>query len=152
MRIFKFGGASVKDAASVKNVATVLQKEGHKDVLVVVSAMGKTTNALESIVATYLNKRGQLKTAIQELETFHLEIIEELLGKDKAPLVDKIKVFTEELFLFLEHNKSPNYSFIYDQTVSFGELISTTIVAYYLKTIGLPALWLDARKCVKTDR
>ncbi len=151
MRIFKFGGASVKDAASVKNVATVLQKEGHKDVLVVVSAMGKTTNALESIVATYLNKRGQLKTAIQELEAFHLEIIEELLGKDKAPLIDKIKVFTEELFLFLEHNKSPNYSFIYDQTVSFGELISTTIVAYYLKTIGLPALWLDARKCVKTD-
>ena len=72
MRIFKFGGASVKDAASVKNVATILQKEGYKDVLVVVSAMGKTTNALESIVATYLNERGQLKTAIQELEAFHL--------------------------------------------------------------------------------
>ena len=73
MRIFKFGGASVKDAASVKNVATVLQKEGHEDVLVVVSAMGKTTNSLESLVETYLNDRGQLKTVVQELERFHFK-------------------------------------------------------------------------------
>lgn len=151
MRIFKFGGASVKDAASVKNVASVLQKEGHQDVLVIVSAMGKTTNALESLVETYLNDRGQLKTVVQELEYFHLEIIDELLDKDKDPLKEKVKALTQELLQFLEHNKSPNYSFVYDQTVSFGELISTTIIAYYLKTIGLPALWLDARKCVKTD-
>ena len=151
MRIFKFGGASVKDAASVKNVATVLQKEGHEDVLVVVSAMGKTTNSLESLVETYLNDRGQLKTVVQELERFHFEIIDELLDKDKDPLKEKVKALTQELLQFLEHNKSPNYSFVYDQTVSFGELISTTIIAYYLKAIGLPALWLDARKCVKTD-
>ena len=151
MRIFKFGGASVKDAASVKNVASVLQKEGHQDVLVVVSAMGMTTNALESLVETYLNDRGQLKTVVQELEHFHLEIIDELLDQDQDPLKEKVKALTQELLQFLEHNKSPNYSFVYDQTVSFGELISTTIIAYYLKTIGLPALWLDARKCVKTD-
>ena len=97
MRIFKFGGASVKDAASVKNVATVLQKEGHEDVLVVVSAMGKTTNSLESLVETYLNDRGQLKTVVQELERFHFEIIDELLDKDKDPLKEKVKALTQEL-------------------------------------------------------
>ncbi len=125
MRIFKFGGETVKDAASIKNVASVLQKEGHNDVLVIVSAMGKTTNALESVVETYLNNRGQLRTVVQELEHFHLQIIEELLDSDKDDLKGKVKALTQELQQFLEHNKSPNYSFIYDQTVSFGELIST---------------------------
>ena len=80
MRIFKFGGASVKDAPSVKNVASVLQKVGYEDVLIIVSAMGKTTNALETVVETYQNKPKQLKTVIQELEAFHLDIVDDLLG------------------------------------------------------------------------
>jgi len=88
MRIFKFGGASVKDATSVKNVAAVLQKVGYEDVLIIVSAMGKTTNALEAIVETYQNNPGQLKSAIQDLEAFHLNIVEDLLGENKAPLVE----------------------------------------------------------------
>ncbi|MGB1970856.1 MAG: aspartate kinase [Flavobacteriaceae bacterium] len=151
MRIFKFGGASVKDAKSVKNVANVLQKVGQDDVLIVVSAMGKTTNRLEAIVETYQNKPDQLQTAIQELEAFHIAIVEELLGENKAPLIKKIKGFIDELKTFFTHNKAPNYSFIYDQTVSCGELISTTIIADYLNSIGIAARWLDARACVKTD-
>lgn len=151
MRIFKFGGASVKDAKSVKNVANVLQKVGQDDVLIVVSAMGKTTNRLEAIVETYQNKPDQLQTAIQELEAFHIAIAEELLGENKAPLIKKIKGFIDELKTFFTHNKAPNYSFIYDQTVSCGELISTTIIADYLNSIGIAARWLDARACVKTD-
>ena len=151
MRIFKFGGASVKDAPSVKNVASVLQKVGFEDVLIIVSAMGKTTNALEEIVATYQNKPEQLKTTIQNLEAFHLANVKELMGDNSGPLEEKVRKFIGEMLSFFEHNKSPNYSFIYDQTVSFGELISTTIICDYLCSIGLPAHWLDARQCVKTD-
>lgn len=151
MRIFKFGGASVKDATSVKNVATVLQKVGYEDVLIIVSAMGKTTNALESVVETYQNNPGQLKTAIQELEAFHINIVADLLGENKAPLEEKVRGLILELVTFFEHNKAPNYSFVYDQAVSFGELLSTTIIVDYLVSIGLPAKWLDARQCVKTD-
>ena len=151
MRIFKFGGASVKDASSVKNVANVLKKVGHEDVLIIVSAMGKTTNALEAVVETYLNNPGQLKTALQELEAFHLNIVADLLGENKTPLVEKVRGLIQELTTFFKHNKAPNYSFVYDQTVSFGELLSTTIIVDYLVSIGLPAKWLDARQCVKTD-
>ena len=151
MRIFKFGGASVKDAASVKNVAAVLQKVGYEDVLIIVSAMGKTTNALEAVVETYQNKPEALKTSLQELEAFHVKIVTDLMGEKKAPLVKKVKDLLRELATFFAHNKSPNYSFIYDQAVSFGELLSTTIIADYLISIGLPAHWLDARLCVKTD-
>ena len=86
MRIFKFGGASVKDAPCVKNVASVLQKVGYKDVLIIVSAMGKTTNTLEAVIDTYQKKPEQLKTVIQELEAFHLEIVEDLLGEIKLHL------------------------------------------------------------------
>ena len=151
MRIFKFGGASVKDAASVKNVAAVLQKVGYEDVLIIVSAMGKTTNTLEAVVETYQNKPEALKTSLQELEAFHVKIVTDLMGEKKAPLVKKVKDLLRELATFFAHNKSPNYSFIYDQAVSFGELLSTTIIADYLISIGLRAHLLDARLCVKTD-
>ena len=151
MRVYKFGGASVKDAKSVRNVATVLQKAGYDDVLIIVSAMGKTTNALEAIVDDYQNQPGSLKTRLQQIEQFHLDIVAELMGDKAEPLHQKVRALMDELHLFLERNKSPNYSYVYDQTVSFGELISTTIIAHYLNSIGLAANWLDARKCVKTD-
>lgn len=151
MRIFKFGGASVKDASSVKNVASVLQKVGYDDVLIIVSAMGKTTNALEAVVETYQNKPEDLKSSLLELEAFHLNIVKELMDQDNASLIKKVKDLIQELTAFFDRNKSPNYSFVYDQAVSFGELLSTTIITDYLISIGLPAYWLDARLCVKTD-
>ena len=151
MKIFKFGGASVKDAAAVRNVAYVLEQVGADNVLVVVSAMGKTTNALEDIVAAYQNQSDELAGKIIALEAFHLDIVKELMGADALALTQKVKGFFDEMRRFFEHNKSPNYSFVYDQTVSFGELISTTIIADYLQSTGANAQWLDARSCVKTD-
>lgn len=151
MKIFKFGGASVKDAEGVKNVGNVLRRVGFDEVLVVVSAMGKTTNALEDVVATYQNKPEDLHSKLHEIEVFHLQIIQDLMGVQGVELEQKVKAFFDELKRFLQHNKSPNYSFVYDQTVSFGELVSTTIIAEYLKFIGLPSHWLDTRQCVKTD-
>mgnify|MGYP002620389030 FL=1 len=100
MRIFKFGGASVKDASSVKNVASVLQKVGYEDVLIIVSAMGKTTNALEEIVATYQNNPAQLKTAIQALEAFHLNIVSALMGENSTELEDKVRKLIGEMLSF----------------------------------------------------
>ena len=80
-----------------------------------------------------------------------MTIVKELMGEKSAALEKKVRKFIEEMISFFEHNKSHNYSFVYDQTVSFGELISTTIISDYLRSIGLPAHWLDSRQCVKTD-
>lgn len=151
MKIFKFGGASVKDAEGVKNVLSVLQKVGHDDVLLVISAMGKTTNALEVVIKHYFEKSPELKASIQEVRKYHIQILLELFEDDKHPVFRAVNVHFEELDYFLSHNKSPNYNFVYDQVVSYGEIISTTIVSHYFNYSGLKNNWLDVRQFIKTD-
>ncbi len=151
MKVFKFGGASVKDANGVKNVAKVLNQVGYKDTVVIVSAMGKTTNALELVVDHYFNKTKEFPNSILELKRFHLNIVEELLGSESVAIKAKVCELIEELNTFLKHNKATNYSFVYDQVVGFGELLSTHIINSYLNHVGIQSKWLDARKCVKTD-
>lgn len=151
MKIFKFGGASVKDAEGVKNVLSVLQKVGHDDVLLVISAMGKTTNALEVVIKHYFEKSPELKASIQEVRKYHNQILLELFEDDKHPVFRAVNVHFEELDYFLNHNKSPNYNFVYDQVVSYGEIISTTIVSHYFNYSGLKNNWLDVRQFIKTD-
>lgn len=151
MRVFKFGGASVKDAEGVKNVAEVLKKVGYKDTLIIVSAMGKTTNALELVVDHYFNHPEELPNAILELKQFHLQIVEALFGSVYEPINNRVGELVLELKSFFKHNKSTNYSFVYDQVVGFGELPSTSIINAYLNHVNIQCEWLDARKCVKTD-
>lgn len=151
MKIFKFGGASVKDAEGVKNILSVLQKVGFDDVLLIISAMGKTTNALEVVIKKYFEKSPELKASIQEVRKYHNQILLELFDDDKHPVFKAINVYFEELDYFLSHNKSPNYNFIYDQVVSYGEMISTTIVSHYFNYSGLKNNWLDVRQFIKTD-
>lgn len=151
MKIFKFGGASVKDAEGVKNVLSVLQKVGHDDVLLVISAMGKTTNALEVVIKHYFEKSAELKASIQEVRKYHNQILLELFEDDKHPVYRAVNVHFEELDYFLSHNKSPNYNFVYDQVVSYGEIISTTIVSHYFNHSNLKNNWLDVRQFIKTD-
>ncbi|WP_396153651.1 aspartate kinase [Flavobacterium sp.] len=151
MKIFKFGGASVKDAEGVKNVLSVLQKVGHDDVLLVISAMGKTTNALEVVIKHYFEKSPELKASIQEVRKYHNQILLELFEDDKHLVFRAVNVHFEELDYFLSHNKSPNYNFVYDQVVSYGEIISTTIVSHYFNYSGLKNNWLDVRQFIKTD-
>ncbi len=151
MKIFKFGGASVKDAESVKNVLSVLQKVGYDDVLLVISAMGKTTNALEAVIKHYFDKSPELNASIQEVRKYHNQILLELFEDDKHPVFKAVNLHFEELDYFLSHNKSPNYNFVYDQVVSYGEIISTTIVSYYFNYSGLKNHWLDVRQFIKTD-
>uniref|UniRef100_UPI00404AE2B1 aspartate kinase n=1 Tax=Flavobacterium sp. TaxID=239 RepID=UPI00404AE2B1 len=151
MRIFKFGGASVKDAKGVQNVLDVLQKVGHKNTLMVVSAMGKTTNALELVVQHYFEQSPELNASVQEVKKYHNQIIIELFEDEKHPVFKAVNNWFEELNYFLSHNKSPNYSFVYDQIVGFGELISTTIVSHYLNLMQMENQWLDVRNFISTD-
>ncbi|WP_309640101.1 aspartate kinase [Flavobacterium sp.] len=151
MRIFKFGGASVKDAAGIKNVYDVLQKVGYEDVLFVVSAMGKTTNALEVVVKDYFEKSASLQSSIQEVKKYHNQILLDLFEDEKSPVFKAVNDLFSELDYFLNHNKSPNYNFVYDQIVSFGELVSTTILSHYMTYRGIKTNWIDVRNYIKTD-
>src|SRR6056300_237583 len=150
MRVFKFGGASVKDAESVKNVVSILKEFGHKETLVVVSAMGKTTNAMEEVVAHYFDDDADENKAIRVVEDFHYEIIDALFESKSHPIYKKLQTLFEEVKGFLAWNKSPNFSFVYDQVVGYGELVSTTILSYYMNEIGIANEWLDVRTCIKT--
>lgn len=151
MRIFKFGGASVKDAAGIKNVYDVLQKVGYEEVLLVVSAMGKSTNALEIVVKDYIEKASSLQSSIQEVKKYHNQILLDLFEEDKNPVFKAVNDLFADLDYFLSHNKSPNYNFVYDQIVSYGELISTTILSHYMNYRNLKTTWIDVRNYIKTD-
>lgn len=151
MRIFKFGGASVKDAAGVRNVYDVLQQTGYNDVLLVVSAMGKTTNALEVVIKDYFEQSAALKSSVQEVRKFHNQILLDLFEEDKHEVFSAVNRLFSELELFLSQNKSPNYNFVYDQVVSVGELVSTTILAHYMEYRGIKTHWIDVRQFIKTD-
>ncbi len=151
MRIFKFGGASVKNAQGVRNLVKVLSETGHEKALLVVSAMGKTTNAMEAIVNAYFEDKEQIKPALQETIDFHNEILSDLFENSKHPIFGKVKSLFDEVLGFLAWNKSPNYNFVYDQVVGYGELVSTTIINAYLNEIGIQNNWLDVRNFIKTD-
>ena len=151
MRVFKFGGASVKDANGVKNLATVLQKVGYENTLVVVSAMGKMTNALEVVIDNYFNNKSELKESLNYIKEYHETIALELFENKQHAIFNTINKLLNELSSFLDRNKSPDYNYVYDQTISYGELISTTIISNYLNNINISNNWLDARSFIKTD-
>lgn len=150
MKVFKFGGASVKNAEGVKNVLRVLDANGRSSKVIVISAMGKTTNALEDVVNDYL-RTAKYKETLQPVKEFHLDIMGELFNNPQAPVFGKVKAYFEELENFLQHNRSRQYDFVYDQVVIYGELLSTTIVSEFLSTEDYRNNWLDARNCIKTD-
>ncbi|HEX8576958.1 MAG TPA: aspartate kinase [Flavobacterium sp.] len=151
MRVFKFGGASVKDALGIKNVYDVLQKVGYQDVLLVVSAMGKTTNALEVVVKNYFEKTSELQASVQEIKKYHNQILMDLFDDEKHAVFTVVKQHFLDLENFLSHNKSPNYNFVYDQVVSYGEIISTTILSHFITHTGIETYWIDVRNFIKTD-
>ena len=151
MRVFKFGGASVKDADGIKNVHHLLKTVGYNDVLLVVSAMGKTTNALETVISAYFDQSKTLQSAVQEVKKYHNQILLDLFEDDKNEVFSALNELFSELEYFLSHNKSPNYNFVYDQIVSFGELFSTTILAHFMNYKNIETNWIDVRNFIKTD-
>jgi aspartate kinase len=151
MKIFKFGGASVKDADGVKNVLNVLKTVGHDDVLIVVSAMGKMTNALELVIKNYFEKSSEFNASLQEVKKYHNQILMDLFDDEDNDVFFAVNSHLADLEYFLRSNKSPNYSFVYDQVISYGEIISTTIVSHYFNEQGLTNNWIDVREFIKTD-
>jgi aspartate kinase len=151
MRVFKFGGASVKDANGVKNMAELLQKVGYDNTLIVVSAMGKTTNAMETVIHNYFTNKGELQSSIQEVKKFHNAILLDLFENEQHLVFKRVARLFDELSGIYDRNKSPDYNFVYDQTIGYGELVSTIIISEYLNHIGLKNNWIDVREFIKTD-
>ena len=151
MQVFKFGGASVKNAEAVKNVAHILGLHGDEKILVVVSAMGKTTNELEKIVEGYINQSDDLKTQIDALKKYHSDIVNQLFKEPNPSLNEAL----EKIFGYLEKRltipPSDNFDLNYDQIVPVGELLSTKIIASYLNLNSNLCQWVDARKLILTD-
>lgn len=149
MRVFKFGGASVKDAEGVKNL-TAIVRQTTDELVVVISAMGKTTNALEALLPTSCNDT-QRKERLEVLRDYHYTIARQLSeGLDDKPLMADL----DRLFAQLdEATAAPAtaYNIDYDRIVSFGELISTTIISHYLRLCGMENQWLDVRQLIRTD-
>jgi aspartate kinase len=151
MRIFKFGGASVKDANGIKNVLSVLEKVGHEETLLVISAMGKTTNALEIVIKNYFDKSPELHSSLQEVRKYHNQILLDLFDDEEHDVYFAVKSHFADLEYFIRSNKSPNYNFVYDQIVSYGEIVSTTIVSHYFNHAGMKNNWIDVRNFIKTN-
>lgn len=152
MKIYKFGGASVKNAAGVKNVAGIISQEKNNDILVVISAMGKTTNALETLVnAVYKNEKSASEI-LQNVIKSHTDILNELFPENSFIWINEVRnLFLELECLIDNENLKEDYDFIYDQIVSYGELISTRIVSAYLLSQNIQNQWLDARNFIITD-
>ncbi len=151
MNVFKFGGASVKDAVGVRNLASVIKSTGETNLVVIISAMGKTTNHLEAVVSHYFSNSNELKFTIADVYDFHQNILDEIFTNSSHQVFDKVSVIFKELEQFLNKNKSTDHAFVYDQIVSFGELISTTIISEFLIENGIKNTFLDVRKCIKTN-
>lgn len=149
MRVFKFGGASVKDAAGVRNLASIVAKsEGN--LAIVVSAMGKMTNALEELIRYYFRKDEKKWEQLGVIKSYHTQIMEELFesSDEVFPEVDSMFFRIEDR---LDRTPSLDYDFEYDQFIGFGELISTKIVSAYLNKVGVKNRWIDIRFYLKTD-
>ena len=151
MKVFKFGGASVRDASGARNLVLVLKEVGFENTLVVVSAMGKTTNALEKIIDNYFNESINHLDGLIELKQHHIEIAKNLFKNESSKIEEIIHNLFEELNGFLKSNKSLDYSFVYDQVVSIGEILSSKIVHAFMNFSGLGCHWIDSRECIKTD-
>ncbi|MCB9265677.1 MAG: aspartate kinase [Lewinellaceae bacterium] len=150
MKVFKFGGSSLKDAAAVRNVANILRNYNKEKLAIVVSAMGKTTNALETVVEAHAARNGEAFSILNDIKAQHYRIIDELFGREDEVYASVNDTFVEVEWV-LEEEPHENYDYMYDQIVSAGELASSKIVAAFLNKVGLKTQWLDARDIILTD-
>ncbi len=152
MKVFKFGGASIKDADSVRNVANVLNHYPGEEILIVVSAMGKTTNALEKVVQLFHHGKEGVGELLQEIRESHLAIIRELFPADEHRVHNDVEILLMQLEIICQGQPEDNFNKTYDKVVSYGELLSTKIVSSYLNSSGYQNKWLDARRLIRTDQ
>ncbi len=151
MRVFKFGGASVKNAEAIKNVGKILNEFGGEEVLVVVSAMGKTTNALEELAMAYYHNEPTKYEKYKEVKLFHDQIIKDLLNGKTDRGYDDIENLFIELECEIEGQPQFGFDQVYDQIVSYGEIFSSRILSTYLNEAGVKNRWMDAQNFISTD-
>jgi len=151
MKVFKFGGASVKDAESVRNIKKVLDLTAEKDLVIVISAMGKMTNHLEKTVNAYLQGGEGLSEYVSGFRSFHTDVLLDLFPNRSHPVFKKVETYFNKLDAFFQSNRSKKPPFVYDQVVGFGEMISTTIISEFLSDNDIKNSWIDVRTCIITD-
>lgn len=151
MQVFKFGGASVKDAEGVKNVVEVLKQFPDQKISVIVSAMGKTTNALERLAKAFFYNAENPESILEEIKKYHFDICRQLFSNNAHPIFTELENTFVELYWAIEDEPTHGFDFEYDQIVSMGEIISTKIISAYLNEVGLPNKWIDARGLIQTD-
>ncbi len=152
MKIFKFGGASVKDADSVRNVASVLKKFSGEEVIVVVSAMGKITNQLETLADAFCLRKGDSKAILEQIKKYHLDIIKNLFPDSSNAVYKDVDGVFQAMEQNIGRTPSNSYNKEYDQIVSQGEVLSSKIVSAYLNEACIKNSWLDIRNVIKTDK
>ena len=150
IKVFKFGGTSIKNANNIKRIAEILIKYASEDLVVVFSAMGKITNMLEEVVENYIQKDGQAEDKLQLVKDFHIHLLGELFESNHA-IYNEVNNLFVEIEWVLEDEPNPNYAFNYDQIVSVGELLSTKIMSAYLNENSFKNSWVDARDIIRTD-
>lgn len=152
LQVFKFGGASLRSADALRNVADILSMHRDKSLVIVVSAMGKTTDQLEGVVRAYHEKKNEeARGKLEQIRAFHWELSQELFGQMPEELADQLNDLIVSVEWVLEEEPSDNYDYDYDQIIGLGELMSSRIVAAFLVKQGLPTNWLDARDVIITD-
>jgi len=151
MQVFKFGGASVKDAPAVENVGHILKKYSTQNTIVVVSAMGKTTNLLEELVHAFFNGQQNKFEVFEQLKNYHLNIVKQLFKNTEHPVYNDLENVFVELLWNIEEEPTASHSFHYDQIVSQGEVLSTKIISHYLHSQNCNNVWLDVRGIIQTD-
>jgi aspartate kinase len=149
-KVFKFGGASIKDVESIKTVGEILQSYKNDDLVVVFSAIGKVTNMLEVVVEQYVKQTAKANDALQKVKDFHTDIVGELFDENHA-IYNEVNNLFVEIEWALEDEPNQDYGYDYDQIVSIGEFLSTKIMSAYLATINFENNWLDVRDLIRTD-
>lgn len=150
MRVFKFGGASVNNVEAIRNMAAIVSQYLDKPLVVVVSAMGKTTNLLERVVPGVPKSDAERRELIAQSSDYHLCIARQLFATDNNPTISLL----QELFRQLDERSAmlpSSYNYDYDQVVSFGELLSTTLIAGYLNSLSIDTKWVDVRDAIRTN-
>ena len=151
VEVYKFGGASVKDANAIRNVSKILKATTHRPLVIVISAMGKTTNSLESLIKAHYEDQTALSGLVESLKSYHEEVAIALMGDEASGLLTELHDLWVELGWILEEEPHTNYNYHYDQIIVFGELVSTRIVSAFLAKEKITHEWLDARSIIKTD-
>jgi aspartate kinase len=152
MKVFKFGGASLESIERIQQVAAIIQSFPDQPLLIVISAMGKTTNELEKVARNfYLRKREIAAQLLHNVEQQHLDIAEKLLGSRDNPVFDQLQQFFTEAEWTLGEKPLRQYDYYYDQLVSLGELLSTAIMSAYFNLAGISNTWVDVRDVFRTD-